>query len=118
MDVIRPEWRAPPNVRALVTTRAFGDMAGADAKARLRALVPSEPAWLKQVHIKDGARTKVPGTWGEEVPVGRGDVPWAEFFATLRELNFDGYCCIEREAGNSRIEDIGTAKKVIEKLGA
>jgi YfiH family protein len=50
MDVIRPEWGAPPNVRALVTTRAFGDMAGAPARARLRALVPSEPAWLKQVH--------------------------------------------------------------------
>ena len=74
-------------------------------------------AWLKQVHIKDGTRTKVPGTWGEEVPVGQGDVPWADFFVTLRQLNFDGYCCIEREAGNSRVADIGTAKKVIEKLG-
>jgi sugar phosphate isomerase/epimerase len=75
-------------------------------------------AWLKQVHIKDGARTKVAGTWGEEVPVGQGDVPWADFFATLRDLNFDGYCCIEREAGNSRVADIGTAKKLIEKLDA
>jgi sugar phosphate isomerase/epimerase len=26
-------------------------------------------------------------------------VPWREFFATLKQVNFRGYCCIEREAG-------------------
>jgi L-ribulose-5-phosphate 3-epimerase len=72
--------------------------------------------WLKQVHIKDGRRTKVTGTWGEEVVVGTGDVPWEEFFATLHELKFDGYCCIEREAGTSRVEDIRTAKAAVERL--
>ena len=50
MDVVHPDWSVPSNVRAFVTTRAFGDMAGTDAKARLRERVPSEPAWLKQVH--------------------------------------------------------------------
>ena len=74
-------------------------------------------AWLKQVHIKDGKRTKVPGTWGEEVVAGTGDVPWRGFFATLRELNFAGYCCIEREAGNSRVEDIRAAKEMAERFG-
>jgi hypothetical protein len=49
MDVIGPDWPAPPSVRAFVTTRAMGDMAGA-GRAGLRALVPGEPAWLKQVH--------------------------------------------------------------------
>jgi sugar phosphate isomerase/epimerase len=73
--------------------------------------------WLKQVHIKDGTRTKVPGTWGEEVVAGAGEVPWKEFFATLRELNFAGHCCIEREAGNSRIADIRAAKTMVEHFG-
>lgn len=73
-------------------------------------------AWLKQVHIKDGRRTKVPGTWGEEVTTGTGEVPWPEFFGTLRELNFSGYCCIEREAGNSRVGDIRAAKELIHQL--
>ncbi len=73
--------------------------------------------WLKQVHIKDGTRTKVPGTWGEEVVTGTGEVPWREFFATLRDLNFTGHCCIEREAGNSRVEDILAARQFIERLG-
>jgi YfiH family protein len=49
MDVIRPNWSASSRVRALVTTRAMGDMAGA-GRAALRPLVPGEPAWLKQVH--------------------------------------------------------------------
>ncbi|HEY0550009.1 MAG TPA: sugar phosphate isomerase/epimerase family protein [Verrucomicrobiae bacterium] len=74
-------------------------------------------AWLKQVHIKDGTRTKLPGTWGEEVVTGTGEVPWDEFFATLKQLNFDGSCCIEREAGGSRVEDIRAARRLIENLG-
>src|SRR5436190_21360372 len=74
-------------------------------------------AWLKQIHIKDGTRTKVPGTWGEEVPAGIGDVPWRRFFDTLRELKFAGHCCIEREAGQSRVEDIRKAKAVAESAG-
>lgn len=48
-DPIRPDWPAPANVRALVTTRAMGDMTGT-GRAALRVLVPAEPAWLKQVH--------------------------------------------------------------------
>lgn len=50
MDVIRPDWPAPPRVKALVTTRACGDMSRPEIRAWLRALVPAEPAWLKQVH--------------------------------------------------------------------
>jgi len=73
-------------------------------------------AWVKQVHVKDGIRTNVPGTWGEEVRAGTGQVPWPEFFETLRALNFSGYCCIEREAGDARVEDIRAAKQMIEQL--
>lgn len=49
MEVIRPGWPAAERVRALVTTRSMGDMAGAGREA-VRRLVPVEPAWLKQVH--------------------------------------------------------------------
>ena len=50
MDLITPGWDAPPNVRAFVTTRAAGDMASELGRAALRAILPAEPAWLKQVH--------------------------------------------------------------------
>jgi L-ribulose-5-phosphate 3-epimerase len=78
----------------------------------LRALAP----WLKQCHIKDANKTKVPGTWGEEVAVGTGQVNWPEFFRTLKELNFGGWGCIEREAGIKRVEDIKTARKMVESI--
>lgn len=49
MDVIRPDWPAPPRVQALVTTRELGDMGGA-GRAALGALLPAAPRWLRQVH--------------------------------------------------------------------
>jgi YfiH family protein len=48
--LVQPDWPAPASVRAFATTRAFGDVSSAETKAKLRALLPSEPAWLKQVH--------------------------------------------------------------------
>jgi YfiH family protein len=63
-----PDWRAPPRVRAFVTTRAGGVSEGEYAsmnlglssgdssenvarnRAIVRALLPSDPVWLAQVH--------------------------------------------------------------------
>jgi L-ribulose-5-phosphate 3-epimerase len=75
----------------------------------LRVLGP----WLRQVHIKDAVRTRVAGTWGEEVAAGKGQVDWRAFFSTLRELNFTGHFVIEREAGNMRVADVRTAIEVV-----
>lgn len=49
-EILEPDWAAPAPVRALVTTRAMGDMKQAAARAKLRALLPAEPRWLRQVH--------------------------------------------------------------------
>ena len=46
-SLIRPEWPAHARVRALVTTRASGDMA---RLPMLEELLPGEPVWLNQVH--------------------------------------------------------------------
>lgn len=48
--LIVPDWPAPGTVRALVTTRAFGDAKDADVRRRLREQLPAEPRWLRQVH--------------------------------------------------------------------
>jgi polyphenol oxidase len=47
---MEPEWPAPPGVRAIMTTRALGDMSSRQGRARLRPLLPAEPRWLRQVH--------------------------------------------------------------------
>ena len=49
-EFIEPDWVVPACVRALVTTRALGDVKSEAARAQLRARLPAEPRWLKQVH--------------------------------------------------------------------
>jgi len=85
-----------------------------DPIAALRTLGP----WLKQCHIKDARRTRVPGTWGEEVTVGTGEVDWPAFLRTLDALGFRGNLCIEREAGEQRVADIRAGRLHLETLVA
>lgn len=84
-----------------------------DPIAALRTLGP----WLRQCHLKDAVRTRVPGTWGEEVVLGTGQVDWRAFFGVLRDLGFTGDLAIEREAGTQRVADIRTARAYVESLG-
>lgn len=83
-----------------------------DPIAALRKLQP----WLQQCHIKDARRTQRPGTWGDEVVVGTGEVDWKQFFDVLDQIRFSGDCCIEREAGDSRVADIRAAREYVERL--
>jgi sugar phosphate isomerase/epimerase len=78
----------------------------------LRVLAP----WIRQVHLKDARRTRVPGHWGEEVVLGTGEVDWPAFFRTLAEIGFHGDLCIEREAGNQRVADIRAAHDFVKRL--
>jgi sugar phosphate isomerase/epimerase len=80
--------------------------------AALKALGP----WVRQCHLKDATKTTRPGTWGEEVTVGTGQVQWKDFFRVLEEIKFDGYLAIEREAGTTRREDIEAAKRFVTSL--
>ena len=63
---------------------------------------------IRSVHVKDAIVTKVPGTWGEEVPLGKGQVDIARFLKTLQKVGYRGPLCIEREVGNQqqRFDDI------------
>jgi L-ribulose-5-phosphate 3-epimerase len=78
----------------------------------LRTLGP----WIRQVHIKDARRTQIPGTWGEEVVAGTGEVDWPAFFATLQQVGFKGDLCIEREAGSQRVADIVAARAMVKAI--
>jgi len=83
-----------------------------DPVAALRTLGP----WVRQCHLKDAVRTKTPGTWGEEVRLGTGQVEWKGFFRALDAAGFKGNLCIEREAGSQRAADIRAAREYVERL--
>lgn len=65
--------------------------------------------WIVQVHVKDACATKVPGTWGTEVPWGEGEVGGARFVEKLEKIGFKGNYVVEREGGGNRPGDIALA---------
>ena len=53
---------------------------------------------VRSVHCKDGKWSDQPGvTWGQEVPLGEGDVAIESYLKTLLEIGYDGPLTIERE---------------------
>jgi L-ribulose-5-phosphate 3-epimerase len=64
--------------------------------------------YIRSVHVKDAVMTKVPGTWGNEVPLGKGQVNIQKFIETLKKVGYQGPLCIEREVGDQeqRVADI------------
>src|SRR5262249_28940203 len=72
-------------------------------------------SWVRQIHVKDARRTKTKGTWGEEVPVGAGEVDWKRFFDVVAEARLEVDLMIEREAGEDRACDIRAARLFVER---
>jgi L-ribulose-5-phosphate 3-epimerase len=63
---------------------------------------------IRSVHVKDANRPAIPGNWGEEVPLGRGQVNIRQWVKTLQKVGYQGPLCIEREVGNQeqRLNDV------------
>jgi L-ribulose-5-phosphate 3-epimerase len=57
---------------------------------------------IRSVHVKDANRPTTPGQWGDEVPLGQGQVNIRQFVKTLQKVGYRGALCIEREFGNQR----------------
>jgi L-ribulose-5-phosphate 3-epimerase len=63
---------------------------------------------IRSVHVKDARRPRVSGQWGEEVPLGEGEVNIREFVNALKKNGFSGPLVIEREVGDQagRLRDV------------
>ncbi|MBY0228423.1 MAG: sugar phosphate isomerase/epimerase [Gemmataceae bacterium] len=63
---------------------------------------------IRSVHVKDANRPKLPGMWGEEVPLGQGQTDTAAFLRLLVKVGYTGPLCVEREVGNQeeRLRDV------------
>ncbi len=73
---------------------------------------------IRSVHVKDARRPKVPGAWGEEVPLGEGEVGMASFLSALRRIGYTGSLAIEREVGDQdgRVRDIASGLALLRSL--
>lgn len=63
--------------------------------------------YIVHTHAKDGV--KLSDTDYQEYPLGQGNVPFPEYIAALKEVGYDGFLTIEREAGATRFQDIKNA---------
>nr|WP_303652552.1 sugar phosphate isomerase/epimerase family protein [Paludisphaera mucosa] len=63
---------------------------------------------IRSVHVKDARRPKIAGAWGEEVPLGEGDVDIRAFVKTLKDVGYNGPLVVEREVGDQqgRLRDV------------
>ena len=78
--------------------------------------------FVRSVHCKDArwAASDVRGTaWGQEVPLGDGDVGMERYLRTLQEIGYTGPLTIEREIPQDRERqkaDIGQAVSLLQTL--
>jgi len=75
---------------------------------------------VRSCHCKDATWSSRPGEeFGEEVPLGQGDVNIEQFVATLAELGYDGPLTIEREIkGERQIADIEAGVRLLRDIKA
>jgi sugar phosphate isomerase/epimerase len=56
------------------------------------------------------------GAYFRETPLGLGKVDFPNYFAALKEINYDGYLTIEREVNIDPVKDIADAVKYIQQF--
>jgi sugar phosphate isomerase/epimerase len=74
--------------------------------------------YVRSVHCKDGKWSDQPGvTWGQEVPLGQGDVNIKAYLQTLVDIGYTGPLTIEREIPQDperQLREIGDAVRLLE----
>jgi sugar phosphate isomerase/epimerase len=76
--------------------------------------------YVRSIHCKDALWSDQPGaTWGQEVPLGAGQVDMKRYLQTLQEIGYDGPLTIEREIPQEperQKAEIGGAVQLLEQL--
>ena len=85
-----------------------------DKAAALKEFEPVEGVlrlapYIVHTHAKDARGNE---SWGD-VPLGEGWVDWPRYLRLLKEIGYDGYLAIEREAGEDRVEEIARAAEFL-----
>ncbi len=77
-------------------------------------------SYVRSVHCKDALWAKNPGAeWGQEVPLGEGQVDIARYLQTLQQIGYEGPLTIEREIPQEperQKAEIGKAVDLLQRL--
>ncbi len=77
-------------------------------------------AYVRSVHCKDARWAEKPGQeWGQEVPLGQGDVGLEAYLRTLDQIGYTGPLTIEREIAQDpqrQKDEIGHAIRLLQTL--
>ncbi len=73
---------------------------------------------IVHVHVKDANVPTQDGQWGEEVPLGEGQVSMTAYLEALAEVGYSGSLAIEREVGDqpARIRDVQSGADLLRRL--
>lgn len=71
-------------------------------------------SYIAHTHAKDGQM--LPDGTYKEYRLGDGGVPFFEYISALKAVGYDGYLTIEREAGETRMDDIAHAVKLLKSI--
>lgn len=78
--------------------------------------------YVRSIHCKDGKWAANPGKdWGQEVPLGEGDVGMENYLRTLKQIGYPGPLTIEREIPQDpkrQKSEIGHAVRLLAELKA
>ncbi len=60
------------------------------------------------MHVKDARRPRTKDRWGEEAPLGEGEVDIRRFIKALKSVGYQGPLAVEREVGDhaGRLRDM------------
>lgn len=82
-----------------------------------KMLKKTDPAIIYNFFADGGIEALNVADYFIETPVGEGDVNWEEYIGALREIGYNGYLTIEREAGDKPEADIAMAVSFIKDNG-
>lgn len=70
---------------------------------------------IVHAHAKD-ARAASASRSAQEVPLGHGDLDWAQLLGVLEEVEYRGWLVVEQETGTNRLADVAAGVKVLRRF--
>ncbi len=98
-----------PNIKINLDPANFVMISGQDPVEGVKIL----RHLIVHTHAKDGIKLQ---EGYKEMPLGQGSVPYPEYLSALRDVGFEGFLTIERERGETHIQDVKNAYTLLTEM--